>query len=494
MEQNQHRHLGTAIIIGGSMAGLLAARVLSDVYREVLVVERDELPSEPANRAGTPQAFHPHRLTPRGIQVLERYFPGFNEELLTHGAPSSLGMTSHMSNAYGSLIMGPDPQNNASCSRALLEWVFRRRVQALPGVSFLTRHEATGLEVSADGRTVTGVRVRSRGPADAAPRPLSADLVLDASGRFSRLVPWLRDLGFDVPEPDILRLDLAYSTRRYRVPAGKQLPWEVIHTSGQPEKRIPTGVFSVIEDDTAESTLYSAGGLYPTTSPEAYPYEAARLTSPALAESIQELEPLGPPRGFRVPELVRQRFGLMSDWPQGLLVLGDAFCHFDPIFGQGITAAAMEAEILEEALREELLSARPGMEIRILGRIQELLEPAWWLNCTAGLRWPGVEYAGSEPLVGVEFAHHYFDLYLAHSIREQNMELYGLYWMVNTLLVSPNKLAQPELVTAVLAGASEAEKAWFHALSAEHGLPAEELPGALLPAFFRPQPAETPSA
>ncbi|AFC31525.1 hypothetical protein PM3016_4787 [Paenibacillus mucilaginosus 3016] len=493
MNSTQESRQGTAVVIGGSMAGLLAARVLSDFYREVLVVEKDDLPNGPELRPGTPQAFHPHRLTPRGLELLERYFPGFNEELLGHGAPSSLNGFNHMSNEHGILVLGPDPDNNASCTRALLEWVIRRRAQAVPGIRFLTKQEVTGLLSSPDGASVTGVLIRERG-SEGQRRTLAADLVVETGGRASRLTAWLSELGYEVPAPDRLHLNLGYSTRRYRVPEGMERTWNVIHTSGRASEGTATGVFGPIENGLAESVLYSAGGVYPTTEAESYAQEAGALTSPVLAEAIRDLEPLGPPRAFRVPELVRRRYGHMTSWPAGLLVLGDAFCHFDPIFGQGITVASMEAELLEECLREEREQPRAGFELRALGRMQELIEPAWWLNCTAALRWKGVEYAGAAPLEGVEFAQRYFDQYHRHAMQTQSMELYGLFWAVNTLFAPPGELVRPELVEAVLAGAPETDRTWFDALAQQHGVRPAELPAALLPAFFRSAAAEAPRA
>ncbi|WP_426446514.1 NAD(P)/FAD-dependent oxidoreductase [Paenibacillus sp. S-38] len=493
MNEMQECRQQRAVVIGGSMAGLLAAGVLSGFYEEVIVVEKDELPDGPELRPGTPQAFHPHRLTPRGLELLERYFPGFNEELLGHGAPSTLNGFNHMSNEHGILVMGPDPENHASCTRSLLEWVIRRRARAVPGIRFLTKQEVTGLLSPPDSTAVTGVLVRERG-SEGQRRTLAADLVVETGGRVSRLTAWLNELGYEVPAPDRLHLNLGYSTRRYRVPDGTERSWNVIHTSGCASEGRATGVFSPIENGLAESVLYSAGGVYPTTEAERYAQEAGALTSPVLAEAIRDLEPLGPPRAFRVPELVRRRYGHMTRWPAGLLVLGDAFCHFDPIFGQGITVAAMEAELLEECLREERGQPREGFELRVLGRMQELIEPAWWLNCTAALRWKGVEYTGTVQLEGVEFAQRYLDQYHRHVMQEQSMELYGLFWAVNTLLAPPNELVRPELMDAVLAGASENDRAWFDALAQQHGVRTSGLPAVLLPSFFCSTAAEVPKA
>ncbi len=188
-----------AIVIGGGMAGLLSARVLSDYYAEVLIIEKDDLPVKPEIRAGTPQAFHPHRFTPRGKMITERLFPGFNNELLTCGAPSTQNKMVHQINQYGSLVM-TNTDNNATFSRALFEWVCRQRVKEISNIKFLTKVNVIGLLMSSDQTAVTGVHVRER-KQQGQQKQLDADIVIDTSGRFSKLANWLQDLDlmFQIP-------------------------------------------------------------------------------------------------------------------------------------------------------------------------------------------------------------------------------------------------------------------------------------------------------
>jgi hypothetical protein len=140
---------------------LLTARVLSDYYEDVLIVERDEFPTEPANRPGTPQSFHPHRVLSRGSMILERYFPGYIDDLLELGAHPSHEELVLIFNKYGSLVVRP-PGKNAASSRALLEWVLRQRVQQITNVRFLPSTEGTGLIASDDRQTITGIYTKER--------------------------------------------------------------------------------------------------------------------------------------------------------------------------------------------------------------------------------------------------------------------------------------------------------------------------------------------
>ncbi|MGO4272064.1 FAD-dependent oxidoreductase, partial [Paenibacillus sp. TAF58] len=203
-----------AIVIGGGMAGLMTARVLSDHYEEVLIVEKDDLPSGPDLRPGTPQAFHPHRFTTRGKSITDQLFPGYENDLVAQGSPSSLNKTVYFMNQHGSLEMKYD-RNDIKFSRAVLEWVIRQRVKAITNVRFLPRHDVIRLLLTPDRSAVTGVQARDRDQSKQE-KALTADLVIDTSGRSSKLMGWLAELGYEVPKPDLLKVSLGYSTRRYK--------------------------------------------------------------------------------------------------------------------------------------------------------------------------------------------------------------------------------------------------------------------------------------
>ncbi|MFB9324559.1 NAD(P)/FAD-dependent oxidoreductase [Paenibacillus aurantiacus] len=451
-----HLNRSKAIVIGGGMAGLMTARVLSDHYKEVVIVEKDEFPSEPGLRPGTPQAFHPHRFTSRGKAITERLFPGYEQDLAALGSPSSLNKALFFMNQHGSLEMKYD-RNDYKFSRAVLEWVIRQRVNAIPNIHFLPKHDVIGLLTTADRLVVTGIQARDRDQSHTE-KAIQADLVIDASGRSSKLSAWLEDLGYEVPQPDRLKVSLGYSTRRYKVPP--QLTslidhWDVINIQGQPASGTYTGVFSFIEHGTAEVLLYRPGGNYPPTDADEFEQALSQLPSPKIADIVRDLEPIASPRGFRVPELYCHRYEQMSRWPAGLLVLGDAYCIYDPIFGQGMTVAAIATEILASCLLERSGDERPDWERNALQRIKEAIEPAFWLNCTADLRWEGVVYEGSDSSAGNAFSRDYMELFLKQATSKPDWRLYGLYWGVNTLSVSPRNIFNPQMVIEVLSASDE---------------------------------------
>ncbi|QRG68655.1 FAD-dependent oxidoreductase [Brevibacillus choshinensis] len=473
---------GKAIIIGGSIAGLLSARVLSDYYAEVLIMDKDELPTVLQDRSGTPQAFHPHRFTTRGKMITEGFFPGFEDELVANGAPSSWNKTVFNSNQYGS-ITGQYQRNDIKFSRANLESVIRQRVLSIPHVHVLAKHDVIRLLASPDHTAVTGVLVRDRSAAGTVTE-VKADLVVDASGRFSKLPVWLEELGYEVPRPDVLKVNIGYSTQRYQVPPHMTdliEKWDVINIAGQPATGTFTGVFSFIENQVAEVVLYRPGGHFPPTDEKAYRQAIAELPSSLIKETMEGLEPITVVRGYRVPELYRHRYEQMKDWPSGLLVLGDAFCIFDPIFGQGMTVAAIEAERLDACLRQHRENPIPDFEKHVLGHIQAAIEPAWWLNCAADIQWKGVEYAGRDPLEGITFVSNVMNLLLKEATTKQNFPWYGLYWGVNTLSQPPRAIFNAHTVAEILGASEEGKPLLTEIMSTHEGKTLEEILDEIIP-------------
>ena len=309
-----------AVIIGAGIAGLITAKMLSEHYEEVCVIERDELPSDPTNRQGVPQSYHPHRVLPRGGLILEQYFPGYNDELIALGAIPSQEEKIVIANRYGTLVNKADAAASsfkiASCSRALLEWVLRQRVQNIDHVSFLTNTEVTGLMVSEDRRSITGVYTKERGR-DHQIGMLAADMVIDASGRSSKLIRWLDHIGISVPEPEVLKVSLGYSTRYYNIPSSIQNEWGTVITESDPEQGVRAGMLWRIENDTAGVLLFNAGGNeYPSTDPDEFQKQIVHLfASDEIADLVDQLEPL---QGHGDTVFPSQFVNILNLWSIGL--------------------------------------------------------------------------------------------------------------------------------------------------------------------------------
>ncbi|WP_051727880.1 NAD(P)/FAD-dependent oxidoreductase [Nocardia brasiliensis] len=408
MTQRQVDGRAKAIVIGGGIAGLLAARVLAEHYTEVLVLDRDAEPGPEIRRRGVPQTFHLHQMLPRGEQILERLLPGFVDDVLRLGAFPLAEATLTWTNRYGTMMM-PSPDKGAFYSRGLVEQAIRARVQGIANVRFGYAQQVVDVCATADATRITGVRCRTSG--EVGPTvTMSGDLVVDASGRSSKLPQWLSQLGYQAPPDETVTSGIGYSTRYYRVPQDRAaVPALVVVENDYRAGNPAGGVLKRIEGDVWSACLSGIGGQYPPVDAAGFDAGLAELISPAIAEALCGAEPLTSPRGFRIPVCVRRHYEQMARWPAGLLALGDAMSTVDPIYGQGMTVAAIQAEAVAEYLAEE---HGPGGELDMLRRLQQASYPAWWLSALEDLRWPGVEHRGGLAFARIPLLHKYFDLAL----------------------------------------------------------------------------------
>lgn len=375
-----------AVVLGGSIAGLLAAHVLAESYAEVVVVDRDRLGDGPGPRRGTPQARHLHGLLARGHDVLEELLPGITAELVALGAPVGDMLADTRLCFGGSRFRRGTAGLTAVCaSRPTLEWAIRRRVVAAPGVRVLGERDVVGLVTSSDARAVTGAKVIGRADGSAEER-LDADLVVDATGRGSRLPGWLEAAGYAPPRVERVTVRVGYASRRYRLAAGA-LGGDLVLLSAPTPGRPRGGALSLIEGGHCLVTLMGVLGDHPPTDPSGFDRFAADLALGDVYEALREAQPLDDPVGYRYPASVRTRYDRLTRFPDGLVVLGDAICTLNPIYGQGMTVAALEAM----ALRRHLAAGgppRPRGYLRDVGRISGL---AWNMATAADLSFPEVE-------------------------------------------------------------------------------------------------------
>lgn len=385
---------GQAVVIGGGMAGLTAARVLAQHDYQVTVIDRDRLPDGPAFRAGIPQAQHAHTLLPYGQMLLEGLFPGLVSELLSAGAWMVDADHDTAYYAQGGWRK-PEPRSSrpvVSLSRPLLEDVLRRRVTALPNVRILPGVEATGLMVDDLCAGVAGVTVHHRGEAGDASEVIPAGLVVDASGRNSKTPQWLAELGCTPPEEWQIDAHAGYASRIYRKPDGFLESWKKLYVGPSPPDGRRGGVIVPLEGDRWHVTLIGLAGDYPPTDEQGFMDFARSLPTKALYRAIANAEPLSRISGFRKSANRVRRFDHLPRTLEGLLVLGDAAYTMNPIYSLGMTAAAVACQVLDQLLSEreagpgrEGLSAafQAGLAKRIAGLWQQAVQGDW--------RWPSTE-------------------------------------------------------------------------------------------------------
>ncbi len=439
-----------AVVIGGSLAGLLAARVLSETIEHVTVVDRDELPLEPVHRKGVPQSRHTHGLLARGFEIFEELFPGLAADLADRGALiQDLQRDVIWYNDGYRVAPAPSVLRVLLVSRPMLESYVRSRVMALPRVTILAETEAIGLRE--DSGQLTGVHVV--GPDGAA--TLDTPLVVDASGRSNRGPVWLTELGYPQVAEDIVRANLVYVSREYRRVPDAQPFTGVIH-SHYPANPAGSGTFAT-DGNRWLVTMLGMNDDAPTAVPGEFEEFARRLAGEELYRLVTTAEPITEPNRFRIGPSVRRRYERCPRLPEGFVALGDSLCCFNPAYGQGMTSAAMTALWLRTCLRSGL----PGLTRRYFNGVRRIIDVPWAITVGNDLRFPEVD---GPRTAAVKL----LNAYLARLHRAATVDTVvgEVFLKVANFLTPPQSLVSPRMLWRVWRG--------LRATAAAAALPARE--------------------
>ncbi|MFC5216827.1 FAD-dependent oxidoreductase [Streptomyces coerulescens] len=403
----------TAVVLGGSLAGMLAARALADVADHVTVVERDVLPTGPEPRRGLPQARHVHQLWSGGAHALERLLPGIVDRLRDAGA-HRLPVTTDMValSPHGWYRRWDESHHMLLCSRDLLDASVREAVLACERVELLQGTEVLGLIGTHEA--VRGVRIAPHRSAPASPsrspspstsrsvsleRILTADLVIDATGRGSRAASWLTGLGLPAVRRREVDSGVAYASRVFRAPEAAREGFPVVNVQPDPRAGKPGcgGVLQPIEDGRWLVTLFGSRGGEPRVEPEDFlRYAREDLRHPVIAELLSCAEPLTDVAYTRTTANRRHYYERMPAWPENFAVLGDALCALNPIYGHGMSVAAQEAVALRDTVRRHGRRA-PGLARRIQRAVARPAAAAWDLALGMDVFYPGATPNGPTP-------------------------------------------------------------------------------------------------
>lgn len=427
-----------AVVVGASVAGLLAARVLADHFTEVVLVDRDRLPAEAAHRRGVPQGRHLHSLLGRGDEILRDLFPGIRDDFAAAGAASALSTRElRFVTEYGELPRVDVTEPAVCATRPLIESVVRRRVLGLPGIVVRDATDAMGLLTDPEGR-VRGLRVF---PHDAGTESeLTADLVVDASGRSGRSVAGLEALGYGQAPEETIHSNLAYASRRYRLGPGLNGDRFIVMTA-RPDR--PLGMAAgIVEEDSWVVTMFGYGSHRPSGAEEHFLPQLAAVAPPDLLTALRSGEPIGPVETHRTPTSIRRRYERMPWFPRGLVVFGDALCAFNPIYGQGMTVAAQQSVALRQWL--ESGSDDPRRFFRLAAPV---VQGAWDIVSGADLSIP--EVPGPRPLP-VRVVGRYMARLQAVAVSDNAVAT--AYFRVLNLLDPPAALFRPRVLARVMRG------------------------------------------
>ncbi|MFI1362008.1 FAD-dependent oxidoreductase [Streptomyces griseochromogenes] len=437
------RPWGKAVVIGGSYAGLVTARVLADFFSEVVLVERDAVDEDTGAHPGAPQGYHAHAMLARGGEILERLFPGLREELREEGAPVY---------DYGEgidflLPVGLAPRQRTgvriqSFTRDELERRLRRKVLALPQITLLPSTRCTGLTRDSSGR-VNGVTCRSQSEE---PFELAADLVIDASGRSSSLADWLDGMGIGVPPKRTVKAKVTYTSMNFDRPAESRPGHPDYYVAYQMPfaPSVPrAGVLLAVERDRWTCSLFGFEDQ-PPTDDKGYLAFAESLDNPRLAEHIARRTVQEPTRRYTNAENQWRLYHTVKDWPDGLIAVGDAVCVFNPVYGQGMTVAAMEAELLQGMLKRHTTTGRlDGLARGFQKKVGRLLLGPWTLSTNSDLMWN----PKGQPLAA-RFAH-WYNTRLFH-VAVKDAAVWARFVRVVNMVGSPALLFHPLVALKVL--------------------------------------------
>jgi 2-polyprenyl-6-methoxyphenol hydroxylase-like FAD-dependent oxidoreductase len=367
-----------AVVIGAGMGGLTAAGALADHFDNVAVLERDTLPSEPTYRAGTPQARHAHGLLLSGQRALSDLFPGFEQDLAQAGAvPLRVGLDVRVERPG----YDPFPQRDLgwfgyAASRPAIERAVRRRVESRANITLRQRCRVQEVLGSPTDEAVTGVRFEN---GNGTSETITADLVVDASGRGAPTLSLLQSIGQPLPEETTIGIDLGYATSIFFIPDDAPTDWKGVMTFGQAPRNSRGGVIFPLEDNRWMVTIGGRHSDAPPGDEEGFLTYAKALRTPTIYNAISHAKRLDGIARYGFPQSIRRHFEQLDGFPRGLLPIGDAICRFNPVYGQGMSVAALEACLLKTLLERLGEDGDPiaGLASTFFAEMQTLIETPW---------------------------------------------------------------------------------------------------------------------
>ncbi|MFJ6216203.1 NAD(P)/FAD-dependent oxidoreductase [Streptomyces sp. NPDC092296] len=362
--------MSTALVLGGGLAGLLAAAALAPHARHVTVIERDTLPDRPGPRQGLPQGDFSHLLLGGGADALDSLLPGTVAALRAAGAHRRAIPSGLLMRLGEGWLQGFDSTAYLiACSRHLLDHTVRQRLRHQAAVTI--REDTRVLGLTGDPGRVTGVYVAHP---DGSRESLPADLVVDATGRRSQAPRWLGALGFEGPREETVDAGLAYAARLFDAPGGNH-GFPVVSIVPVPGRRRPGRGATIIpiENDRWIITLSGTRGGEPSRTEAEFHTFLRTLDHPVIHDLARAAHPIGPIRTCHGNPNRRRRYE--DGAPAGFTATGDAVAALNPVYGHGMTVAAQCAAAIRAVLDAE--SLHPDVSASIQQRIARVVDTPW---------------------------------------------------------------------------------------------------------------------
>ncbi|HDR7325071.1 MULTISPECIES: NAD(P)/FAD-dependent oxidoreductase [Bacillus cereus group] len=431
-----------AIVIGGSMAGKFAAKALSTSFKEVIILEVGDKWDGKASRKRVPQSDHPHVLLKGGEKAIEELFPTITNELIKAGSiinNFTRDLKWHQFGLWKQPFIGE--VHMIQQSRPLLEWHIQKRIDQISNITITYKTLVNGLLVDGKLNKVCGVKVKYL--ETGIQEEVHADIVIDASGFGSKSMEWLREYEIEVQEEKV-RIDLFYATKMFQLKENEELDCcNMLMSPSFPEN--PYGVLIQTIEDNRYFVTFSgyANEKAPQTDDEFYDF-AENLSISNVTDFLNKAEGITDIKTYKIPYQVRRRFDLINNVPEGLLVVGDAQCRFDPVFGQGVSVAAMEAHQLQLLLQSRKQLDKTFTQ-QFYKKTADIIEIPWDMTTTEISRHPQLK---RELTTKQKFQLWYTKQ--IYRLSASDSDVYIRLVRVMNLIRSPFHLFHPKVLLAVL--------------------------------------------
>ncbi|MGG0254517.1 FAD/NAD(P)-binding protein [Bacillus toyonensis] len=431
-----------AIVIGGSMAGKFAAKALSTSFKEVIILEVGDKWDGKASRKRVPQSDHPHVLLKGGEKAIEELFPTITNELIKAGSiinNFTRDLKWHQFGLWKQPFIGE--VHMIQQSRPLLEWHIQKRIDQISNITITYKTLVNGLLVDGKLNKVCGVKVKYL--ETGMQEEVHADIVIDASGFGSKSMEWLREYEIEVQEEKV-RIDLFYATKMFQLKENEELDCcNMLMSPSFPEN--PYGVLIQTIEDNRYFVTFSgyANEKAPQTDDEFYDF-AENLSISNVTDFLNKAEGITDIKTYKIPYQVRRRFDLVNNVPEGLLVVGDAQCRFDPVFGQGVSVAAVEAHQLQLLLQSRKQLDKTFTQ-QFYKKTADIIEIPWDMTTTEISRHPQLK---RELTTKQKFQLWYTKQ--IYRLSASDSDVYIRLVRVMNLIRSPFHLFHPKVLLAVL--------------------------------------------
>ncbi|MCM2532401.1 glutamate synthase subunit beta [Neobacillus pocheonensis] len=434
-----------AVIIGGGISGKLAARVFSDFFQEVIILERDQEPEGPFPRKGAPQGEHIHALLQAGEFGHEKLFPGITEKFYSTDAIKINSTKDLAWFHHGVWKLRFDGEYTTTLqSRPHLEWHIEQFIKKIPNVTVLYNQVVKNYLYNEEENRIVGVEKIDD---ISSIKTLTADLIVDASGVSSLSTSWLNKRGIHIPDEKV-QIGLSYISKSFQLPESPARDWAIKIVYPNPPHEKIGGTISKVEGNRYIVTL--SGYHNEVNEKQVLKINSGfieltkKLPNLDIYQEIKDASPLSSTSIYRVPHIIWRKYEKVKNLPDGLLLIGDTLCRIDPVFGQGMSIAILEALVLKKLLQDHR-HTHPKITTTFHKQAAKIISPIWNMVITEDFRYP--ETTGRKPY-GLFIQQWYAkNIFLLSS---QNQDIYNSFIQVMNLVRPITILMLPRILKSVL--------------------------------------------